>query len=117
MKKLILVLAIVFVIGRLSARAQSSIAFFTTGGPCLVPTTGQTILCGSATSLQVSFNGAPYRSLQGPAGPPGPTGATGATGASGPAGPQGPSGTVPATITCSTLAVSATGVVVLGGCH
>lgn len=132
------------------AQSGSSIAFSTpsTAGPCITPASGQTILCGSANTVSVSFNGASYIALPatgiaGPAGPTGPAGATGATGAAGstgltgatgatgPAGatgatgaagatgatgPQGPSGTIQASITCSSITVTTSGVV-LTGCH
>lgn len=67
---------------------------------------------------------------QGPAGPTGATGAagakgatgatglTGATGPTGPQGPQGPPGTggIPTTLTCASMNVTTSGVV-LTGCH
>jgi len=106
------------------AQTGSSIAFSTptTAGPCITPTSGTTILCGTGSSVLVSFNGAAYVTL--PAtGPVGPAGATGPAGPIGPAGPQGAtgaagaSGSIQATITCTGETITPTGGIVLTGCH
>src|SRR5580765_1781348 len=73
----------------------SSVGFTSANGPCIAPTVGQSAICGNATAIYVSFNGAPYASIQGtpgPAGPQGVAGPAGATGATGPAGPAGATG-------------------------
>ena len=90
-------------------------------GTCGTPTTGLTFLCGTTTGWLQSINGASYVSFgatgaTGPAGPTGPTGATGATGTTGAIGPAGPAGTIPSQIVCTTMTVTATGGIVLGGC-
>lgn len=136
----------------LAAHAQSvpngsSLAFSTpsTSGPCLSPATGTTIICGSNSTVSVSFNGGAYVTLPasgppGPTGPqgqkgaqgdPGPAGSLGPAGAKGdpgavgapgpqgqpgPAGPAGPGGGLPATFTCSGFSSGPTGVS-FTGCH
>lgn len=83
--------------------AGSSIGLSVTGGTCASPQAGQTFLCGLANDIQMSFNGAPYATIQGKTGPQGPAGATGATGAQGPQGIQGPPGTGFTAPVCVTL--------------
>lgn len=72
----------------------SSISFVTSG-TCDPPAPGRSILCGGATDVQLSLNGAAYKTVQGAAGAQGANGAPGpqgAIGAQGPVGPQGPAG-------------------------
>lgn len=120
-----------------SAQVGSSIAFPTGNGPCIVPTAGQTAICGTANAVLISVSGAPYVSVQGvptpgpvgpagpsgvagPAGPVGPqgiVGPAGSVGPSGPPGPQGPQGLIGAQgpavsftkFTCATFSIGATG--------
>jgi hypothetical protein len=104
------------------AQTGSSIAFSTptTAGPCITPATGTTVLCGTGSSVLVSFNGATYAALTGPAGPTGPAGATGPAGPQGPTGATGAagaSGSIQATITCTGETITPTGGIVLTGCH
>lgn len=140
MRYLWLFLGLTLTAGAQSTGYPSSITLIpaTTALPCpagVAAAAGGYTVCAQNKAITVDFgDGKGYVSAaqgpvgpagpQGPIGPAGPVGATGAagakgaagpTGATGPAGPQGAPGTVQATITCSSLSTTATGVV-LSGC-
>ena len=116
----IVIFAAVIVMAAQSVPTGSSLSFTGGTGACTTPAANVAALCSNGTTpVTMTVNGSAYASLVGPAGPAGAAGATGATGPIGPAGPQGPAGTggtIQATITCTSLAVTSTGVV-LTGCH
>jgi hypothetical protein len=97
MKKLCVTIALALFVGVLIAWAQSGSSIsFSTSGNCTAPAPNITSICGTATNVMLSLNGAPYVGLQGtpgPAGPAGPIGAAGPAGAVGPAGAKGANGT------------------------
>lgn len=93
--------------------AGSSLGFsLSTGNTCGTPAKGSDIMCATSTGWMESHDGSAYAPF-GTQGAPGPQGPPGVAG---PVGPAGPPGTLPATITCSSIAITAAGAV-LGGCH
>ena len=108
-----LLIATVAAVGA-QAPTGSSLGFLNSG-TCNTPIAGQTYICLTATNAQVSYNGAAYTVL-GATGPQGIQGIQGVPGPTGQTGPTGPAGTIPTTITCTTMSVSGSSGIVLGGC-
>lgn len=112
--------AILILAGALALFAQTpgSSVGLTNATNCATPALGYFGFCKPSAGGPAKFtdDGSPYATvnLAATPGPMGPQGVKGDTGATGPAGPP---GTLPATITCSSMSATATGVVVLTGCH
>jgi hypothetical protein len=77
----------------------SSLTFINGSSSCDTPAVGKTVICGTATGVLISSNGAPFTSV---------TGTPGAPGAQGPAGPPGTSTSL-STFNCATLTITSSG--------